>query len=41
MKELNEKWLNKFNRDEWWDKKLKIWDVVYAYCLSMHIAFPD
>jgi hypothetical protein len=34
-------WLNKFNRDEWWDKKLKIWDVVYASCFSTQLAFAD
>jgi hypothetical protein len=41
MKVIEWEWLNKFNRGGWWSKKLKIWGVVYAYCLPLHIAFPD
>jgi hypothetical protein len=35
----NEKWLNKFNKSEWWDKKLKIWNVVYASLLFYALCF--
>jgi hypothetical protein len=39
MRGLNWEWLNKFNRGEWWDKKLKIWDVVYASLLAYATCF--